>query len=283
MSDIVESGTVPVAGGSLYYERFGHGTPLVLIHSAFLDHRQWDPQFRSYSEEYLVLRYDLRGNGRSSKGDTPHDDVEDLRALLDFVGIPRCFLVGNSKGAGIAAAFAAAAPERVMGLVMIGGGPGDLDPTPEEEQSYLDSLPNGEEKIVPLAAAGQQDAAVEAILNVWAPSVDDPTRVELRTIAKENLGAILALLRSEGSPGEGTPRQVAEKLRHASIPTLLIVGDREHRALQMMLGRFAQQLPRSNFVTLADADHTANRSNPEEFDRVVLNFLTAIGTSPSPP
>lgn len=277
MVEAIETGSVPVPGGSVYYERTGTGAPLVLIHSGFTDRRLWDPQFTRYSADYTVIRYDVRGHGRSPIGDAPHDDAKDLAALLDALQVRKCFLLGNSKGARIASAFAAATPERVLGLVLVGGGPGDIDPTPEEEQSFLDTLPDREEKILALAQAGRDDEAVSAILAAWAPAVDEPTRTYLRTVAKENLDAMLDLL-TENAPDEEPPYNVADKLRHSAVPTLLVVGERDHPAVRMMLGRFAQQLPRANFVVLPEADHTPNLSAEEAFDRVVLNFLDALPT-----
>jgi pimeloyl-ACP methyl ester carboxylesterase len=61
----VESGTLPVAGGGLYYEVAGSGDPVVLIHGGFGDRRMWDDQFDVLARDYRVLRYDHRGFGRS--------------------------------------------------------------------------------------------------------------------------------------------------------------------------------------------------------------------------
>jgi 3-oxoadipate enol-lactonase len=275
MTGKVETGFVPVSGGKLYYERTGEGPALVLIHSGFLDRRMWDPQFENYSTQYSVLRYDLRGHGRSPAGEAPYTDAEDLRMLMDHLGMPNAFLIGNSNGARVACGFAAGAPERVRGLVLVGGGPGDLDPTPEEEQRFLDTLPQREEKILSLAAAGRTAEAVEAMLATWAPAVDDTTRIYLRQIATDNLAPLVAMS-SGKSPNRRPSYPVADTLEKSTIPMLLVVGDRDHPALGMMMGRFAQKVPQANFVTLVGADHTANLSDRKEFNRVVLNFLDAI-------
>jgi|HubBroStandDraft_3_1064219.scaffolds.fasta_scaffold143713_2 3-oxoadipate enol-lactonase len=280
MSGRVESGYAPVAGGRLYYERKGEGPDLVLLHSGFLDRRMWDPQFELYANQYSVLRYDLRGHGLSPKGEAPYVDAEDLRTLLDHLGIDRTFLVGNSNGARVASGFAAGAPERVRGLVLVGGGPGDLDPTPEEEQRFLDSLPDREEKILALAAEGRSADAVGTMLEIWAPAVDDATRTHLRAMATENLAAFVALGRGT-LPTKSPSYPVADRLRSGTVPLLIVVGDRDHPALQMMLGRYAQQVPNANFVLLKGADHTANLSDRKEFNRVVLNFLSVLATPAS--
>ena len=122
VSDQVETGYVPVGGTRLYYERKGSGSPVVLIHSGFLDRRMWDPQFEGYSANYSVVRYDIRGHGRSAPGETTYVDADDVRSVFDHLGIADAFVVGISNGARTACGFAAGAPRLVRGLVLVGGG-----------------------------------------------------------------------------------------------------------------------------------------------------------------
>lgn len=282
MSDWIETGYVPVPGSKLYYERKGSGTPVVLIHSGFLDRRMWDPQFDSYSTDYSVVRYDIRGHGRSPPGEATYVDADDLRSLFDHLGLRDSFVVGVSNGARTACGFAAGAPERVRGLVLVGGGPGDLDPTAEEEARFLDSLPDRDQRILALAKEERVAEAVEAMLDAWAPAVDDATRAYLRMIATDNFAPMIAL-RTGKLPNRQPSYPVAEALRHSPIPTLLICGERDHPALEMMMGRFARQLPHARFIKLAGAGHTANLSARPEFDRVVLDFLAKTSSrSPAP-
>jgi 3-oxoadipate enol-lactonase len=281
MSDPTETGLLPVSGGELYYERRGQGPPLVLIHSGFLDHRMWDPQFENYATHYTVIRYDVRGHGRSSRADAPYSDVQDLQALLDHLGVRSTFLIGSSNGARIAAGFAAGALDRVGALVLVSGAPGDLDPTAEEEQSFMDTLPQREEKIAALAAGGQRAEAVDLMLATWSPAVDDETRNFLRGVAADNLDAMTALIHGK-LPNRKPSYPVTSTLRESATPILVVVGERDHPALRMLLGRFAQSVPSANFVTLKGADHTANLSDRKEFNRVVQNFLD-VAALPRPP
>ena len=52
-------------GARLYYEVAGEGEPLLLLHAGVTDSRMWDEQFASFARHYRVIRYDLRGFGRS--------------------------------------------------------------------------------------------------------------------------------------------------------------------------------------------------------------------------
>lgn len=282
MSDQVETGFVTVPGSQLYYERKGSGVPVVLLHSGFLDRRQWDPQFETYSGRYSVVRYDQRGHGRSPIGEVQYTDADDLRMLFDYLRLPSACVVGVSNGGRTACAFAAAAPERVRGLVVSGGVPGDLDPTAEEEARFVDSEGDRDGQILAFEKEGRIPDAVEIMLDAWAPAVDDATRARLRTIAVENAAPMIAELAGRQLHRQ-PPYPVAEALRHSPIPKLLICGQQDHPALEMMMGRFSRQLSHARFVKIPDADHTANLSARAEFDRVVLAFLDQTVSSPGSP
>ena len=277
MKGAIETGAVPVPGGSLYYERQGHGEPVVMVHSGFLDRRMWDPQFATYAERFTVVRYDIRGHGNSSKPATPYVDADDLLAVLDHLGLASSFVLGDSNGARIAAGLAAGAPQRVRGLVLVGGTPGDLDPTPEEESRFMDTFDERDGKILELASAGRVDDSVDAMLEAWAPAVSPATREYLRTIARENFDQMLAATLGK-LPNRKPPFPVAERLRHGAVPMLLVCGAEDHPALAMMMGRFAHQVPHAKYVELPGADHTANLSATAAFDRLVLDFFDATPT-----
>jgi 3-oxoadipate enol-lactonase len=62
----IETGFADVNGTRFYYEIAGSGHPLVLIHGNTLDTRMWDDQFEVFVQQYRVLRYDVRGFGKSA-------------------------------------------------------------------------------------------------------------------------------------------------------------------------------------------------------------------------
>ena len=78
-----------VRGGRLYYESNGSGDAIVLIHGSAGDRRHWDGQFSALTNDYWVIRYDVRGFGQSSLPveDKPYSDYEDLAILLDHLSI----------------------------------------------------------------------------------------------------------------------------------------------------------------------------------------------------
>ncbi|MGQ0814027.1 MAG: alpha/beta fold hydrolase [Gemmatimonadota bacterium] len=115
-------GWFPVNSTQLYYEMAGAGSAVVLLHGGWLNSRQWDEQFSALSRKYKVVRYDVRGAGRSAIGDSAYASYEDLAALLNGLGIDRAHLVGLSAGGQLAIDFALAYPHAVRSLV-IGASP----------------------------------------------------------------------------------------------------------------------------------------------------------------
>lgn len=107
-----------------YYELAGKGPALVFIHGAFGDAGLWEPQWRKFTTEYRVLRYDLRGHGRTGSSDldqyTMATYADDLLALMDALGIEKAVVCGLSWGGGIAQVFAVRNPDRLDGLVLAG-------------------------------------------------------------------------------------------------------------------------------------------------------------------
>ncbi len=103
---VLETGYAEVDDGRLYYETSGKGLAMVLIHAGFLDSRMWDTQFQLFSENNRVIRYDVRGFGRSDIARTKFSDYKDLRGILDHLRVKTASLIGVSNGGRIASDFA---------------------------------------------------------------------------------------------------------------------------------------------------------------------------------
>ena len=115
-------GFARIEGDRIWYERTGEGFPVVLIHPGLWDARIWDDQFEAFSRHHDVVRYDLRGYGRSDRPAAPYSDLRDLRYLLGELGISRCALVGSASGAQLAVDFALAHPDVTEAIVAVAPG-----------------------------------------------------------------------------------------------------------------------------------------------------------------
>lgn len=133
---------VPVSGGTLHVGVAGAppgtpGVPVVLaVHGITGSHPTWAPVARHLGDAVTLLAPDLRGRGRSADLGGPYGmaaHVEDLVAVLDHVGGERAVVAGHSMGGYVVTRFAADAPERMAGGVLVDGGlplpvPPDVDP-----------------------------------------------------------------------------------------------------------------------------------------------------------
>jgi pimeloyl-ACP methyl ester carboxylesterase len=111
------------AGISHYYTDVGQGFPLAFIHGLGLSHQNWIAQAPVFGPRYRMITYDCRGHGGTGTtlGKlTIRDLADDLRALLDHLGIERAVLIGYSTGTAIAQSFAIDYPERTAGICLIG-------------------------------------------------------------------------------------------------------------------------------------------------------------------
>lgn len=115
-----QTGFAAVNGARLYYEVAGAGHPLALIHGFSLDTRMWDDQFEAFARQHRVIRYDVRGFGRSAPpAGERYTNTGDLKALLETLGLARADVLGLSMGGGIAIDFALTYPEATRALIPV--------------------------------------------------------------------------------------------------------------------------------------------------------------------
>ncbi|MDD4922108.1 MAG: alpha/beta hydrolase [Bacteroidales bacterium] len=107
----------------LYYEECGQGEPLILLHAHAVDCRMWDDVFLKLSKNFRVIRYDLRGYGKSDMPEPGYGflQADDLKNLMDALGIKKAHLAGLSLGGMTVAEFVALYPARVLSATISSG------------------------------------------------------------------------------------------------------------------------------------------------------------------
>lgn len=106
--------------GEIYYETYGKGNPIVLIHGFGMDSRVWEKQIAELSKTNQVVVYDMRGFGKSSLPTGSYSHHEDLYKLLEELRIEKAQVVGHSLGGEVAINLALDHPEKVKNLILIG-------------------------------------------------------------------------------------------------------------------------------------------------------------------
>jgi len=267
---LAETGHADVDGGRLYYETSGKGPALVLIHAGFLDSRMWDIQFQLFSENYRVIRYDVRGFGKSDVAQTKFSDYKDLRRILDHLEAKTASLVGVSNGGRIASDFAVEYPSMVDHLVLVSPGMSGYKFSGPEEEKLWEEF---DKQMKPQEEADREGRAADAVemdVTAWAPAQTLANRERITQIAMDNFHVHVENPWKLQVPPE--PR-TWERLSNIRVPTLLIIGDRDVPAQILMVDNIHTHIPGSKKVLIQGGDHIVNMSKPDEFNRTVLEFL----------
>ena len=261
---------LPVRGGNLYYETAGEGTPLVLVHAGFLDSRMWDDQFQLFAKGKRVIRYDVRGFGRSSRPSEEYSDAEDLFALLKHLNIESVNILGVSNGGRIALDFASVHPAMVNSLILVSPGiRGYKSSGPEEDREWKELDKKGDMQDLAINE-NRIDDAVKMDLEIWAPAQGTASKSRILSIATDNSH----IHKNPPHRLQKSPEPPAfTKLNQIRMPTMLIVGDQDVKGMQLMTKRLHELIRGSKLSVIRGADHIANMSRPEEFNAIVSSFL----------
>jgi pimeloyl-ACP methyl ester carboxylesterase len=247
---------------TLYYEIAGAGPPVVLIHGFALDARMWDDQFEPFAERHRVLRYDLRGFGRSSPPTTPYAHTDDLAALMQHVGFEAAHVIGLSMGGGVAVDFALAYPERVCSLAAvdaaIGGFAWEIDWGHISRAARAGGVAAGH-------TAFLSDPMFDVIRALPAPWA------RLQQIVADYSGYHWLNTNTERRP----EREPFTQLERLSLPVLALVGERDLPDFRAITDAIAERVPHARKAVLPGLGHMCNMEGPGMFNRIVLEFLNS--------
>ena len=259
----------------LYREVAGDGPPVVLVHAGICDSRMWDPQWETFRPAHRVVRYDMRGFGRSPLAPGRYSPPADLIALLDELALGPVALVGASMGGGIDIQVAVARPDLVSALVLVGSGLRGHD--------WSDYVTRSWEEEEAALERGDLDAAVEVNLRTW---VDGPDRApeqvdpEVRRKVGEMQRRAFELWLPVGDAAQEEPLvlDVGERLGEISVPTLVVAGEHDVEDIHVVAERLEREIGATR-VTIEGAAHLPSLEKPHEFDELVLPFLAEVGAA----
>jgi pimeloyl-ACP methyl ester carboxylesterase len=251
------SGTSPTG---LFYEVSGAGEPVVLIHAFSLDRRMWEPQVAALERQFRVVRYDLRGHGRSIAPTGPYTGFDDLRVLLDTLGIVQANLVGLSAGSELAINFALAYPDRVARLVLAAPGLGGYAVPP---------LP-WFQPVAEALAAGDVDGAARrwAETPIMALHSNVAATETVTSLVMDN-ARLWTYQRSE----QPLSPPAIDRLAEITCPALVIVGDQDLPHIQDVARILDEGIAGATLVTIPGAGHIVNLDTPRAFNEAALAFL----------
>lgn len=251
----------PVNGIDLYYEVHGEGPTVVFAHGAGGNHLSWWQQAPVFRERFRCVTFDHRAFGRSRdlvEGGGRQWFWQDLRDLLDHLGIERAAIVAQSMGGRTAVPFALRCPGRVWAIVLAGTNGGAVtEEVRRLQDEYKESLPPG---------SGLNERALAPTFKA-ENSVKEFLYREINRMNPPRPRNFLA------APVSGYRGSAAAALAASGIPVYFLIG--EHDAIvPAAINRLCHEaVPGSRFDIIEGAGHSAYFERPEAFNAAVMTFL----------
>jgi pimeloyl-ACP methyl ester carboxylesterase len=267
----MSGGFADINGAKINYEFEGAGSALVMIHAGIADLRMWDDQFLAFAQHHKVIRYDMRGYGKTAPVDGEFSGHEDLYALLKYLNVEKACVMGCSKGGGVAMNFTLEHPEMVSGLIMVCSGPPgfELDAPPPPIWDELGAA----------WKAGDLEKVASMETHIWVDGLTrTPDQVDARVRDKVTEMNMIALNNEKLELGKEVELDppAAKRLGEIHIPTLLIVGQYDTPYILAAGDFMAANIAGAQKIMMPTA-HVPSMERPHELNQHVREFLNQLG------
>ncbi|HEX2907772.1 MAG TPA: alpha/beta hydrolase [Phototrophicaceae bacterium] len=242
------SGLAPVNDIEVYYATYGDpaNEPLLLLHGGLGNADYFVNQIPAFSEQYYVITMDSRGHGRSTMSEQQIGYAlmaSDVLALLDYLKIDATNLVGWSDGGIIGLDIAIHHPERLKKLVAYGA---NYNPSGVRTD---------------IGDSERFNAYIEMAAKDYARISPNPDNFETFLANINNMWAT-------------EPNYTEDQMQSITVPTLILDGIEEEAIYPEHDLEMAKLIPTSDLVLLGGVGHFAMWENTEEFNDIILNFLS---------
>ena len=264
-------------GVRLYYEEAGSGQPVVLVHEFAGDYRSYETQMRYFSRRYRCIAFNARGYPPS---DVPDDAArysqerarDDIRAVLDALGIARAHIVGISMGRFAVLHFGFTYPERAVSLVVAGCGYGAQ---PDKRQQFRDETAR--------TAAQIAEKGMAEIAKTYGAG---PTRVQYENKDPRGYAEFMTQLAEHSTLGAANTMRgvqarrpslwdLVEPMKRLGVPTLVATGDEDDPCLEPGL-LMKRAIPTAALVVFPNTGHALNIEEPDLFNRALDDFFHQV-------
>jgi pimeloyl-ACP methyl ester carboxylesterase len=264
-------------GIKLYYEEAGSGAPIVFVHEFGGDYRSWEPQVRHFSRRYRCIAYNARGYPPS---DVPEDFErysqararDDIRCVLDALGLQRAHVVGLSMGAFATLHFGMAYGYRATSITVAGGGYGSHPA--QYRQFQADSRKNADL------------IRREGMAKFVSTYGRGPQRVQLELKDPRGFAEYLRQFEEHSAPGAANTLlgvqnrrpsfyDLTAEMARIEVPTLIMSGDEEEPCLEVNL-LMKRCIPTAALAILPRSGHAINLEEPALFNRLLEDFFHQV-------
>lgn len=234
---------IKLNGVNLYYEVYGNGKPLVLIHGNSTATKGWAPQIAYFSKKYKVYSIDCRGRGKSELGDdslTYIQQARDIHAFIEALQLDSVSILGKSDGGIIGILLGIYFPQHIQKIVAFGA---NMEP---------DTM-----ALYPLAVKDAHDERLKADAMLAAKDITKNWKVE----------------QQRNRMMEFQPHITAADLHKIAVPVLVMSCDRDVIKEEHTFFIY-KNIPKANLCILPNEKHQVSRLNPELFNATVDRYLS---------
>jgi pimeloyl-ACP methyl ester carboxylesterase len=241
--------TVEVNGVKIYYETYGSGPAVLVLHpgTAFLETMHY--QITALAPHYFVIAPDSRGHGRSTDAPGPlhyHDMAEDMIGLMDHLHISKADVVGWNDGGVVGLDLAIHHPDRIGRMVLMG-----------------------------------TNFDVNGLSNPVAPPADDPSlapRKDFYRRLSSTPDGWAAFYSKNVTMWHNEPHYTPAELGRIRSPVLVIAG--EHDDIRRdHIDTLVHAIPGAKEIIVTGADNMAPMTNPEVVNADIVKFLGEDSTT----
>ena len=259
------SRVVELDEGEIAYEQAGEGPPLLLLHGAYADSRDWAPQLETLAADFTVIAWDAPGCGHSF--DPPpdlglHGYADCVMAFVEALGLERPHLGGLSFGAGLALEVFNRHPRLPATLVLASAYAGWAGSLGREaaERRRAEFLRNADRPI--------DEVVREFSDTLFDASAPDSVVASTAELMRETRPAGIRAMANALADAD-----LREVLPRIDVPTLLVYGENDRRS-PVAIGRdLHAAIAGSALVVVDGAGHAVNLEAPERFDEALRRFL----------
>ncbi|MED3646461.1 alpha/beta hydrolase [Halalkalibacterium halodurans] len=249
----------------LYYEVSGEGTAILFIPPPAMGHLTFHEQVRGLTSCFQVITYDLRGNGRSETTDEPitlEQMAEDVKAILDDLGVEQSIVCGYSNGALIAQLFALMYPDRCLGVVSISGF-SEVSPLLLKKQYDLG-----------VSVTGSEHLDFFAWVLAIAHFQDKKVRKEIQKEIKKSDPHMIEQQYAVGKQGN-----VTRALHRLTVPLLVLYGDHDYY-IHSTKRPFIDHVKDLELVYIDGSTHQIPTHHPAELNGIIRSWAKRKGLFP---
>jgi pimeloyl-ACP methyl ester carboxylesterase len=264
-------------GVNLYYEETGSGTPILFVHEFAGDCRSWEPQVRHFSRRYRCIAYNARGYPPSDVLPDPdrysqQRERDDVRCVLDALGIERAHIVGLSMGAMATLHFGMVHSARAISLVTAGVGSG----AHKSEYARFQADSRAHAKLM----------LEHGMARFAAGYGENPTRVTMKAKDPRGFAEFQRHLSEHSAEGSANTMlgyqarrpslyDLTAEMAGITAPLLVIAGDEDPSTIEPSL-LIKRTVPGARLAMLPRTGPMLNLEEPALFNRLVEDFFHQV-------